>query len=86
MILWPCAGYMVMAAIRDGNDSKQCILGGCTFGLGELLPRANIYLCPLSIAFQDDCPSCSIRPVTLTFHEDATLQELYDYLCENQKL
>ena len=39
-----------------------------------------------SLFSQEDCPACSTRPLPLTFHEDATLQDVYDYLCENEQL
>ncbi len=27
-----------------------------------------------------------MKPVTLSFHEDSTLQDVYNYLCENESL
>ena len=35
---------------------------------------------------QEDCPACSTRPVTLTFNEDTTLKELFEYLRESEQL
>eukprot|EP00731_Ephydatia_muelleri_P019641 Em0012g466a len=45
----------------------------------------GVYTYTFEAEKKDDCPACSSKPVTLTFHEDATLQDVYNYLCENQK-
>lgn len=45
----------------------------------------GVYTYTFEAEKKDDCPSCSTIPVITTFHEDTTLQGLYDYLCENSK-
>ena len=44
-----------------------------------------IYSIP-QLILQDECPSCSMRPITVSFSSEATLQELYDHLKEDQRL
>lgn len=43
----------------------------------------GIYTYHFEAERKEDCPTCSIRPVTITFHEDASLQDLYDHLIQN---
>lgn len=38
------------------------------------------------VLLKEDCPACSTRPIPLSFNEDATLKELFDYLCESEQL
>lgn len=45
----------------------------------------GIYTFTFEYEKKEDCPACSTRPIPLTFHEDTTLQELFDYLCENEQ-
>ena len=48
-----------------------------------------LHICDV-IAFmffiQEDCFSCSTRPVMVELPSDALLQDLYNYLTENQNL
>ena len=46
----------------------------------------GVYTYTFEAEKKEDCISCSIRPVTLTFSTDTTLQQVYDYLRENQSL
>ncbi|XP_065901241.1 NEDD8-activating enzyme E1 catalytic subunit-like [Dysidea avara] len=42
----------------------------------------GVYTYSFEAEKREDCPTCSIKPVTMTFHEDATLQDLYDHLIQ----
>jgi ubiquitin-activating enzyme E1 C len=44
----------------------------------------GVYTYTFEAERKEDCMSCSTKPVTLTFTTDATLQQVYDYLRENQ--
>ena len=46
----------------------------------------GVYTYTFEAERKEDCISCSTKPVSLTFTADTTLQQLYDYLKENQKL
>ena len=46
----------------------------------------GVYTYTFEAEKKEDCISCSTKPVTLTFTTDATLQQVYDYLRENQNL
>ena len=46
----------------------------------------GVYTYTFEAERKEDCISCSTKPISLTFTTDTTLQQLYDYLKENQKL
>ena len=46
----------------------------------------GVYTYTFEAEKKEDCMSCSTRPITLTFTSDTTLQQLYDYLIDNDKL
>ena len=46
----------------------------------------GVYTYTFEAEKKEDCVSCSTKPVTLTFTTGTTLQEVYDYLRENQNL
>ncbi|CAI8014628.1 NEDD8-activating enzyme E1 catalytic subunit [Geodia barretti] len=45
----------------------------------------GVYTYTFEAERKEDCISCSTKPISLTFTTDTTLQQLYDYLKENQK-
>jgi ubiquitin-activating enzyme E1 C len=44
----------------------------------------SVYTFTFEYEKKDDCPACSVRPIPLSFDEATTLQELYNYLIENE--
>ncbi|XP_001633684.2 NEDD8-activating enzyme E1 catalytic subunit isoform X2 [Nematostella vectensis] len=45
----------------------------------------GLYTYPFEAEKKEDCPACSQRPQSLTFQEDATLKDLFTFLCEDPK-
>ena len=46
----------------------------------------GVYTYTFEAEKKEDCASCSTKPIYLTFVTDTTLQQVYDYLKEDQKL
>ncbi|XP_064388064.1 NEDD8-activating enzyme E1 catalytic subunit-like isoform X2 [Halichondria panicea] len=44
----------------------------------------GVYTYSFEAEKKEECPSCSMKPVNLSFPEDSTLQDVYNYLCENE--